>query len=315
MTRTAVTATQADLPVRPKEIRRRARRPKLGRTLLPYSFFLPAFLLVAAVSFIPLGYAVTQSLHAADYLGMGRFVGLQNYVRFFEDGRGLANLGRALVFVGGSVALALPLGFGLACVLNQPIRFRGFFRTVLILPWLVSNLVVALLWAWLLNGQFGPIAYLVSLMGGQMPNAVTSPAYAMPALIVANVWHSYPLVMVFVLAALQTVPAELYEAARIDGASAWQRFRLITLPMVRNTTLVVLVLTTLHTFNNVTMVFIMTGGGPVGSTETLALRVFLEEFKYYQTGIASAAAVVIFSLNLLFSLAYVRVLRGNKSEG
>jgi ABC-type sugar transport system permease subunit len=83
----------------------------------------------------------------------------------------------------------------------------------------------------------------------------------MPALIVANVWHSYPLVMVFVLAALQTVPAELYEAARIDGASAWQRFRLITLPMVRNTTLVVLVLTTLHTFNNVTMVFIMTGGG------------------------------------------------------
>jgi ABC-type sugar transport system permease subunit len=86
MTRTAVTATQADLPVRPKEIRRRARRPKLGRTLLPYSFFLPAFLLVAAVSFIPLGYAVTQSLHAADYLGMGRFVGLQNYIRFSRTG-------------------------------------------------------------------------------------------------------------------------------------------------------------------------------------------------------------------------------------
>jgi ABC-type sugar transport system permease subunit len=141
-----------------------------------------------------------------------------------------------------------------------------------------------------------------------MPNAVTSPAYAMPALIVANVWHSYPLVMVFVLAALQTVPAELYEAARIDGASAWQRFRLITLPMVRNTTLVVLVLTTLHTFNNVTMVFIMTGGGR-GSTEDLGASGLPREFKYYQTGIASAAAVVIFSLNLLFSLAYVRVLR------
>lgn len=314
MTRTAVTATHADLPTHLEEVRPRARRPRIGRTLLPYGFFLPAFLLVAAVSFIPLGYAVTQSFHAADYLGLGRFVGMENYTRFFDDGRGLANLGRALVFVGGSVALALPLGFGLACVLNQPIRFRGLFRTLLILPWLVSNLVVALLWAWLLNGQFGPIAYLVSLTGGQMPNAVTSPAFAMPALIIANVWHSYPLIMVFVLAALQTVPADLYEAARIDGASAWQRFRLITLPMVRNTTLVVLVLTTLHTFNNVTMVFIMTGGGPVGTTETLALRVFLEEFKYYQTGIASAAAVIIFGLNLLFSLVYVRVLRGDKTE-
>jgi ABC-type sugar transport system permease subunit len=119
--------------------------------------------------------------------------------------------------------------------------------------------------------------------------------------------------MIFVLAALQTVPAELYEAARIDGASAWNRFKLITLPMVRNTTLVVLVLTTLHTFNNVTMVFVMTGGGPVGMTETLALRVFVEEFKYYQTGIASAAAVIIFALNLLFSVVYIRVLRGEKT--
>jgi ABC-type sugar transport system permease subunit len=136
----------------------------------------------------------------------------------------------------------------------------------------------------------------------------------MPALIMANVWHSYPLVMIFVLAALQTVPAELYEAARIDGAGAWQRFRMITLPLVMNTTIVVLVLTTLHTFNNVTMVFIMTGGGPVGTTETLALRVFLEEFKYFHTGIAAAAAVVIFSLNMVFSLAYIRVLRSEKTN-
>ncbi len=315
MTGSAVTATDVAAHVQGSEAPARPRRQKLGRRLLPYAFFLPAFGLVAAVSFIPLGYAIQQSFHAAEYLGMGRFVGLDNYTRFFSDGRGFENLLRALFFVAGSVALALPLGFALACVLNQPIRFRGLFRTILILPWLVSNLVVALLWAWLLNGQFGPIAYLVSQFGGQMPNAVTSPALAMPALILANVWHSYPLVMVFVLAALQTVPAELYEAARIDGASSWQRFRLITLPMVRNTTLVVLVLTTLHTFNNVTMVFIMTGGGPVGTTETLALRVFLEEFKYHQTGIASAAAVVIFSLNLLFSLVYVRVLRGDKAQG
>ena len=282
--------------------------------LLPYAFFLPAFLVVAAVSFIPLGYAIRQSVHAADYLGMGPFVGLRNFAKFFEGGAGFEVFQRSMLFVAGSVAVAVPLGFGLACALNQPIRYRGLFRTILILPWLVSNLVVALLWAWLLNAQFGPIAHFVGGFGLTMPNAVTSPTLAMPALILANAWHSYPLVMIFVLAALQTVPPELYEAARIDGANGWQRFRLITLPIVRNTTLVVLVLTTLHTFNNVTMVFVMTGGGPAGSTETLALKVFLEEFKYHRTGIASAAAIVIFGLNLLFSLAYIRVLRGPKLQ-
>jgi len=292
---------------------RRASRYRAIRRFLPFGFFLPAFLFVAVVSFAPLGYAVLQSFLSTNLSGApGDFVGLGNYSRFFENGKGLASLGRSFAFVGGSVCIALPLGFALASALNQPIRFKGFFRTVLILPWLVSNLVVALLWAWLLNGSFSPLAHLASQFGISLPNATTNMSLAMPALVLANVWHSYPLVMIFVLASLQTVPAELYEAARIDGAGPWQRFRLITLPMVRNTTLVVLVLTTLHTFNNVTMVFIMTGGGPIGSTETLALRVFLEEFKYFRTGVAAAAAVIIFSLNLLFSLAYIRVLREDK---
>ena len=289
-------------------------RSELLKRLLPLGFFLPAFLFVAAVSFLPLLYALTQSFRTADHMGMGAFVGLGNYFRFFEESKGLAALWQSFTFVAGTVALAVPLGFALACALNRPLRFRSFFRTVLILPWLVSNLVVALLWAWLLNGNFSPLAQLVAQIGLTLPNATTSASLAMPALILANVWHSYPLVMIFVLAALQTVPPELYEAARIDGAGPWQRFRLITLPLVKNTTLVVLVLTTLHTFNNVTMVFIMTGGGPVGATETLALRVFLEEFKYFHTGIAAAAAVVIFSLNMVFSLAYIRVLRGEKSN-
>lgn len=289
-------------------------RQNLVKRLMPFGFFLPAFLFVAAVSFVPLLYALTQSFRAAHHHGMGAWVGIGNYLRFFEESKGFTALAQSFIFVAGTVAVAVPLGFALACALNRPIRFRSFFRTVLILPWLVSNLVVALLWAWLLNGNFSPLVHLLGQFGLTLPNATTSAALAMPALIIANVWHSYPLVMIFVLAALQTVPAELYEAARIDRASAWQRFRLITLPSVKNTTVVVLVLTTLHTFNNVTMVFIMTGGGPVGATETLALRVFLEEFKYLHTGIAAAAAVVIFSLNMLFSLAYIRVLRGEKSN-
>lgn len=314
MTNHTDTVTPGFLP-RPPAMKKSGNKKSAGmaKKFLPYGFFLPAFIFVAVVSFVPLFYAIVQSVLSSNLSGAtGDFVGWDNYKRFFEGGKGLAAIGKSFLFVGGSVLLAVPLGFGLACALNQPLRFRGFFRTVLILPWLVSNLVVALLWAWLLNGSFSPLAQLAVQLGFTLPNATTNVALAMPALVVANVWHSYPLVMIFVLASLQTVPQELYEAARIDGASAFNRFRLITLPLVKNTTLVVLVLTTLHTFNNVTMVFIMTGGGPIGATETLALRVFLEEFKYFQTGIAAAAAVIIFSLNLLFSLAYIRVLRGEK---
>lgn len=289
------------------------RRWRLGRTGSAYAFFLPAFVVVAATSFVPLVYAITQSFRASGLMGMGPFVGLENYARFFTSANGWTIVLQTLQFVAGSVAIAVPLGVALALLLNRNIAFRTVFRTILILPWLVSNLVVALLWAWLLNGRFGPIAGLLDGFGIEMVNAVTTPTLAMIALSVANAWHSYPLVMLFVLAALQTIPADLYEAARIDGASPWQRFRLITLPLIRNTTMVVMVLTTLHSFNNVTMVFVMTGGGPIGSTDTLALRVFLEEFKFNRTGVAAAGAVVIFALNLAFSLAYARVLRGDRA--
>ena len=120
--------------------------------------------------------------------------------------------------------------------------------------------------------------------------------------------------MVFVLSALQTIPIEIYEAAKIDGAKSWKQFTLITFPLIRSTTLVTLVLTTLHCFNNVTIVLIMTGGGPVEATEVMALRVFEEGFKFNRLGIATAGAVIIFMINILFTIAYMRVLKQENSE-
>lgn len=284
---------------------------RLARRAQPYLLMAPALLLVAAVSLLPLIDAVVQSLHRSNYLDLGTWVGLQNYERFLFSQSGLERAWNSLVFVLGSLAVAMPLGFALALLLNLNLRARGLIRTVLILPWLVSNTVAALLWAWLLSAQFGPIAPIVSALGATMPNPMTSQSLAMPAIILCNAWGSYPLVMVFVLAALQTIPTELHEAAKIDGASGWQRFRHIIFPLVRNTTLVTLVLTTLHTFNGVSIVLIMTGGGPVGATDVMALRVFEEGFKFYRMGLATAGAVIIFGLNILFTIAYMRVLRGD----
>ena len=285
---------------------------RAARRLQPYLFFYPSLILVAAVSFVPLFYALRQSFHGADYLKTGAFVGFANYVDLMTHAGGLANIGRSIAFVAGTLALTLPLGIGLALLLDRPIRFRTFFRTVLMVPWIVSQLVTGLLWLWLYDGRLGPISHLLSQAGLDVSGPLTDTRWAMPSLILANTWHSYPLVMVFTLAALQTIPGEVREAARIDAQSAWRRFWHVTLPLIRGTVLVAVVLTTLHTFNTVTTVLIMTGGGPAEATDVLALRVFKEGFQFYRMEAAATAAVCIFVLNILFSIAYIRVLKGDR---
>jgi len=287
----------------------RSRRPPRP-VLYPYAAIAPAVLLVAAVSFLPLGYAIVQSLHKSDYLALGQFVGLDNYTEFLLGPDALKRIRSSVLFVAGTIVVSTPIGLGLALLLNQPIKFRAWFRTILIIPWLVSALAGALLWAWLLNPNFSPVTQAMEIaLQVRLPSILTSFDLAMPALIVAHSWSSYPMIMVFCLAALQTVPTELVEAAQIDGASAWQRFVHVTFPYIKNTILVALVLTTLNTFNHVTMLLVMTGGGPVGATETMALRVFLEGFKFYRMGTACAGAVTIFCVNVLFALVYARILR------
>ena len=282
------------------------------RQLQPYLFFYPSLLLVAVVSFVPMFYAVRQSFHAADYLKTGGFVGFANYVELFARAGGAGNIGRSLAFVGGTLALTMPLGMGLALLLDRPMRFRAFFRTILMVPWIVSQLVTGLIWLWLYDGRLGPVAYFLRQVGIDVVGPLADTAWAMPSLILANTWHSFPLVMVFTLAALQTIPTEVREAARIDARSGWQRFWHVTLPFIRGTVIVSLVLTTLHTFNTVTTVLVMTGGGPAEATEVLALRVFKEGFQFYRMEVAATAAVCIFALNILFSIAYIRVLRGER---
>ena len=282
---------------------------RLSSLLRPYLWLAPALMLVVAASFWPLTYALVQSFYRSNYLDLGTFAGMANFQRFLLSPAGQARAWNSFILVAGTLAVAMPLGFGLAILLDLPLRARSLIRTLLIVPWLVSNTVAALLWAWLLNAQFGPVADGLRTVGVVMPNLLTSPTWAMPALILCNAWGAYPLVMVFTLSALQTIPKDVYEAARMDGARRWQRFVNVTFPLVRNTTLVTMVLTTLHCFNGVTIVLIMTGGGPLDATDVMALRVFEEGFKFHRLGLASAGAVIIFAINICFTIAYMRVLK------
>ncbi|HWT79176.1 MAG TPA: sugar ABC transporter permease, partial [Candidatus Methylomirabilis sp.] len=155
----------------------------------------------------------------------------------------------------------------------------------------------------------GPVNFLLVTLGIGRVMFVANPGLAMQTLIVANVWQSYPYAMILLLAALQTIPTQLYEAARIDGASPPKCFRYVTLPMISNVLLVVVIMCTLHYFNMVTLMYVLTGGGPVFRTETLSLKVFLEAFTHWDMSLASTVGIAIFAFNIVFSLLYIRLLR------
>ncbi len=294
--------------IEPARLSAPARRPR--RVLLqPYGFLAPAMLLVLLVSFYPILFAIHRSLFATRYMELGTYVGLANYVGILIRGDGWQNVTNSVVYVIASLVVALPMGFLLALILKAPRSYRAAIRTVLLLPWIVSQTIVALLWGWLLNPDFGPVSYLVGQVVTGRFDVYGSPDLAMTGVVVANVWHSYALPMVLLLAALQAIPGDVLEAAEVDGANRWRRFWHVTLPLVRPTLLITAIMLTLHYFNMVTLIFTLTGGGPVSVTETLSVRVFNEAFMFQNLGLASAVGVIIFVLNVVFSVAYIRVLR------
>ncbi len=276
---------------------------------MPLLFLLPSLVVVIAVTFYPIVYAIRVSLYQTSYLKMLKFFGVGHYVKFLQETLGWHNVLNSMVYTFGSLAVALPLGMILALMLNHDIRFRALFRTLIIVPWIISQIVTGLLWGWLLNPQFGPVNYFIREWFGAPFDFLGQTSSAMPTLIMTNVWRSFPYPMLLLLAALQTVPEEFYEAAKVDGATALQRFWKITLPLIRNTLLITTIMLSLHYFNMITLPFILTGGGPVGATDVMSLRVYREAFSFYHMGLASAIAVYIFAFNIVFSLIYIKILR------
>lgn len=291
--------------LQPVSLARRRKR----RSWLPIAFILPATLLVIAVSVYPVFDALLLSLHATRYAQKLDFVGLANFVTLLRDPTVWSDAKSAVVYTVGSLLLVIPYSLALALLLNRPMPLRGVVRTLAILPWVFSQTVTALLWSWLLNPDFGPVAYTMQHLTGSPVALLASPTGAMVSLIGVNVWASYPMAALLFLAALQTIPGDLYEAMRMDGAGAVALFRHITLPMIRPTLVVVLIQLTLLYFNMVTLIYVMTGGGPIGATQTLALRVLKMSFENWDLGRGAALGLILTFVNLALSLFYVRALR------
>ncbi|MDR3436984.1 sugar ABC transporter permease [Telmatospirillum sp.] len=281
---------------------------------LPPLFIVPAVALVFLVTIYPVFDAAVLSLFETQYAEKVQFVGFDNFIHLATDPLIANALSRSLVYTLGSLAVVLPLSLGLALLLNEEFPLRGLARTVIVLPWVVSQTVVALLWAWLLNADFGPVTYLAQTLLGYRPLFLASPTAAMASTIVVNVWASYPQATLLLLAALQTIPNELYDAAKIDGTRSLQALRYVTLPLIKPTIAVVLIQLTLLYFNMVTLIYTLTGGGPMGGTETLSLRVLKTSFEDWNLGQGAALGLVITVVNFAFSLIYVLALRSRHAR-
>lgn len=270
----------------------------------PYLLLVPAIVFVLAVTVYPIISLFYTAFHSTNYFQVGSFNGFANFAPLFSAS-GAKSFTASAIFVIASDILTVLLALFLALVMEAPLRKRGLLRTFIMLPWLVSMVVTSLLWQAMLDPNFGPITHLAHSMFGWNISLLSDENSAMAVLVLANVWRSYPFALVLILAALQSIPDELYEAARLDGASRWTELRHIALPLAGRTILVVLILLTFEYFTLVTLPFIMTSGGPNEATYLLSLRIWREAFTNYQFGLSAATGVVVFLLNLALSACYI----------
>ena len=242
------------------------------------------------------------------------YVGLTNYDDMIHDERFVQSVLNTIYFTGASVPLTMVIGLVLALLLNQPIRGRAIFRTAYYLPVVTPFVVSALLWKWLYNGQYGLFNYY--LLQGHIIDEpllwLSDKNLAMPAVVLMSVWSGVGFAMVVYLAGLQSIPDELYESAKLDGAGTLRRIRYITIPMLRPTTLFLLVIGIIGSLQVFTQIFVMTSGGPVNKTTTMVYYMYLWAFKYYDMGYASTLAFALFAMLLVFTALQLRLFRGNE---
>jgi len=276
----------------------------------PYLMIAPAMLAIGIFSLAPTLYGVLISVYRVEFVQLLSFVGLNNYRDVLADPKFWNSVRVSFTFTTISMVLSVTIGFTLALLANQTVRFRGAFRAVALLPWVTSYVVTYLIFRWIFNADFGLLnALFVEALGWPRIQWLGNPALAMTCLILVNVWRGAPYAMVLLLAGLQGISRELYEAASIDGAGRVRSFFSVTLPLMRTALMVLIVLTTITDFNVVVAMLVLTGGGPGTATESMSLRMYYEAFTYARMGSASAIAMIIFAINLLLTLIYVRVLR------
>jgi multiple sugar transport system permease protein len=280
---------------------------------VPYLLLAPAFTAILLIVAYPFGNAVWLSLHQAQLLRPHRtaFVGLAHFQRAFADPVFWEAVWNTGIWAAGTVATQLFIGLLIALVLNESFPGRGLVRATILLPWVTPSVVCAVIFMWMFNGSFGVINHLLrgaGIIDKPFPWLANSTT-ALPSAMTALIWHGFPFFALMILAALQAIPVELYEAARVDGAGPWRAFCHITLPLIMPTLLILTLLRTIWVSNHVDIPFVMTGGGPGYSSTTLALRTITIARVELDFGYASALSLLLATVLLGCAALYFTYLR------
>jgi multiple sugar transport system permease protein len=299
----AALGTERSLPLAPAGTEQPAAGGRgYGRQARYWRFNLPALLAIAAVIVFPWFFTLWMSLHewrigqAPSFIGLATYAGLAGNERFLEA------ILHTLYFT--ALAVVLPLVFGTlaAVIFHREFPFRGVLRAVFIMPMMATPVAVALVWTMMFHPQLGVLNYLLDLVGLPPSLWVYSPATVIPSLVLVEVWHWTPLVMLIVLGGLAALPTEPYESALLDGASQWQMFRHITWPLVLPFIVVAAIIRMIDALKAFDTIFVITQGGPGTASETINIHLYLQAFAYYNIGYASAVVVVFFVLICMLSL-------------
>lgn len=275
-----------------------------------FLFVLPVLIVILAVTFYPAAYNIFISFRNESLRNSSaEFVGMRNYVRLFQDELVWQALGRTIVYLVFSVAFRVLLGLGLALLLKVPSRMNVFTRTTIVLPWIMSEIMASSCWLWLLNHQTGLINAVLQFLGLEKVGWLVYPNLAMGSIIGVSVWKNLAYTYLLLFAALQQISVEVYEAAKIDGCTAFKALIHITLPLIRPTLLVVCVTVSITAFGQFSLPYSLTGGGPQRATQLIGLYMHEQAFTYNELSYGATIGVVIFAINIVMTLIYNRVLR------
>ncbi|WAH97287.1 carbohydrate ABC transporter permease [Arthrobacter sp. MMS18-M83] len=294
--------------VRPRSTKRGVSGVR-GRKLVPFAFVSPTLALITLLTVVPIlmvaGYSFMDNVIVEPNPA---FVGFANYVKVLTDPAFLAALGNTFLFIAVSTVVHLVLGLVFALLLNTSLLgnvTKAIFRVVYILPWLFTIAVIAVVWRLMLDPS-GVVNYVLGTFGIQGANWLSTPETALGSVTFINIWSGYPFFMISLLAALQGVPAVLHEAARVDGAGWWQRFRYVTLPHIRPVIVSMAVLDLIWTSQQFALIWMTTGGGPLNATEVMSTYTYKQAFSNFEFSTASAAAVIVLLLTMVLAFFYVR---------
>lgn len=298
---------------------KRSRRHR-GAVLTGYLFLAPSLAILTAIGFYPVVRTLLLSLYDATFLNApSRFVGLGNYAKLLDDVWFHSAYRNTWLFTAVSVALETAIGLSFAVLLDKRLPGRKWVRASVLIPWAIPTVVSASMWQWLFNADFGFINYALERLHliSSYPNWLGDRASAMWAVIIADVWKTTPFMALILLAGMQTISEDIYEAAAIDGATSLQRFRLITLPLLLPTLVTALLLRTLDAFRVFDLIYVLTGGGPANATEVLSSYAYKTTFSSAQVGYGAAMAAVMAVSVLILArvLQYVQRRAYGRIEG